>query len=204
MRLQIEIKIKIDYYLVFIKKQRIKMKSICVFTGSNLSDNQLYNNAAVVLGKEIAKRQINLIYGGGKNGLMGLIADSVLQSGGTVIGVITHALNGTEGHNQLSKLYITESMQERKKLMSELSDGYLILPGGLGTLDEFFEIWNEAKLEMHKKPIGLLNINNFYSELLGFIDHAIREGFCTQQNKSLINVEKDENRLLDFIESGIQ
>lgn len=173
------------------------VKSICVFAGSNSGSSNLYKNAAISLGEAIVRQKINLVYGGGQYGLMGILADTVLKNGGTVLGVITHLLNKTgEGHNQLTKMYKVETMQERKTLMAQLADGFLVLPGGLGTLDEFFDIWEAKKLQIHDKPIGVLNINNFYTKLLDFISQLVSEDFLKKMNQALITISDDPDALL--------
>ena len=175
------------------------MKSICVFTGASSGYNNFYQQAAISLGEEIAKRGCNLIYGGSKNGLMGILADTVLKNGGTVTGIITHSLYDAEGHNQLTELHKIETMQERKLMMAELADGFIALPGGLGTLEELFEVWNAAKIRIHSKPIGLLNINNFYNSLLHFIGVTIKEGFASSKHMELVRVAEDPANLLDIL-----
>ena len=154
------------------------MKRVCVFCGSSTGARPSYARTAVKLGKILAKRQIGLVYGGGNVGLMGLIADSVLEHGGDVIGVIPRFLVHKEvAHQHLKDLRIVESMHERKALMADLSDGFIALPGGYGTLEEFCEIVTWAQLQLHPKPCGLLNVEGFYDSLLQFLDHAVAEQF---------------------------
>jgi len=176
------------------------MKSISVFMGSELGNNRLYEQAAVGLGQEIAKYGLRLVYGGGKNGLMGVLADAVLNSGGMVTGVITPLLYESESHKHLTELLVVETMQERKLMMAQMADSFIIMPGGLGTLEELFEIWNAAKLQIiHSKPIGLLNINNFYDALLDLIARTIDEGFVTVKSRTLVKVSDNPANLLNML-----
>lgn len=175
------------------------MKSICVFTGSELGNNKLYKQAAECLGQEIAKYGINLVYGGERNGLMGVLADAVLKNGGTVTGVITHLLYERESHKKLTVLHTIETMHERKLMMSQLADGFITLPGGIGTLEELLEVWSAAKLRIHNKPIGLLNINNFYNGLLDLIKRTINEGFAMEKNQTLIRISDNPAALLSML-----
>jgi len=175
------------------------MKSICVFTGSNQGNNKLYEQAAVILGKEIAKRGIHLVYGGGRKGLMGTLADTVLKNGGRVTGVITHLLYELEGHQGLTTLHALETMQERKLMMAELSDGFITMPGGLGTFEELFEVWVAAKLGLHAKPIGLLNTNNFYAGLLTLLGCTVEKGFLSSKHSALMRVSTDPIELLNSL-----
>ena len=146
----------------------------------------------------MARREIGLVYGGGNVGLMGVLADSVLASGGEVIGVIPEALMAKElGHRGLTDLRIVKTMHERKALMTELSDGFIALPGGIGTFEEFFEIVTWAQLGLHAKPCALLNVNGFYDPLLRLLDHAIEERFVKPKQRGLVLVETDFNVLLN-------
>ena len=157
------------------------MKSICIFAGSSLGEKVSYRNIAFQLGQELVKNNFSMIYGGGSVGLMGKVADSVLESGGKVTGVITNRLKRAEvGHKNLSELIVVESMHERKAKMAELSDAIISLPGGVGTWEEFFEAlaWNQ--LGIHSKPIILLNIDNYYEDLYEFTIKACSEGFLPQ------------------------
>ena len=179
------------------------MKRICVFCGSSTGARPSYARTAVKLGKILAKRQIGLVYGGGNVGLMGLIADSVLEHGGDVIGVIPRFLVHKEvAHQHLKDLRIVESMHERKALMADLSDGFIALPGGYGTLEEFCEIVTWAQLQLHPKPCGLLNVEGFYDKLLEFLDHAVAEQFLKASNRKLIRCSADPGELLDMILSA--
>jgi uncharacterized protein (TIGR00730 family) len=179
------------------------MRRICVFCGSSTGVRPSYARTAVRLGKILAKRQIGLVYGGGNVGLMGLIADSVLEHGGDVIGVIPRFLVHKEvAHQHLKDLRIVESMHERKALMADLSDGFIALPGGYGTLEEFCEIVTWAQLQLHHKPCGLLNVESFYDPLLQFFDHAVKEQFLKPSNRNLIRCSADPEELLDMVLSA--
>jgi uncharacterized protein (TIGR00730 family) len=173
-------------------------KSLCVFCGSSPGIDPVYTEAAKQAGAELARRGIALVYGGGKVGLMGLLADTVLAAGGHVTGVIPEALIAKEvGHHGLPDLRVVKTMHERKALMAELSDGFVALPGGFGTFDEFFEIVTWAQLGLHSKPCGLLNVNGFYGPLLGLVNHAINERFIKPTQRDLIVVESEFGALLD-------
>ena len=179
------------------------MRRICVFCGSNAGNDPRYRAAAEQLGGLLAERGIELVYGGGNVGLMGAIADACLAAGGTVIGVIPEALVGKEvagrhvDHRALTRLEVVDSMHTRKARMAELSDGFIALPGGFGTFEEFCEILTWGQLGFHAKPMGLLNVNGFYDPLLALFDHAVREGFLREQNRAMALAETDIGRLLD-------
>lgn len=174
------------------------LKRLCVFCGSSHGGNPVYADAAKNAGAELARRGIGLVYGGGNVGLMGVIADSVLAAGGHVTGVIPEALMAKEvGHRGLPYLRIVKTMHERKALMAELSDGFVALPGGIGTFEEFFEIVTWAQLGLHAKPCALLNVNGFYDPLLRLLDHAIEERFVKPKQRDLVLVECDFSILLD-------
>lgn len=163
------------------------MKSICVYCGSNFGDRDSYLEAAQHLGTELAKRELTLVYGGGNVGLMGAVADSVLAAGGKVIGVIPQALVDQEvAHTGLSDLRVVGSMHDRKLLMADLSDAFIALPGGLGTLEEFCEVATWTQLGFHQKACGLLNIEGFYDGLLSFLDHATLEKFIRPEHRSIV------------------
>ncbi len=173
-------------------------KRICVFCGSSHGANSVYAAAARKTGEELARRKIELVYGGGNVGLMGVLADAVLAGGGHVIGVIPEALMAKEvGHRGLPDLRIVKTMHERKALMAKLSDGFVALPGGMGTFEEFFEIITWAQLGMHSKPCGLLNVNGFYNPLMALVDHAIEERFVKVKQRDLIMVEPEFDALLE-------
>ncbi|MFO1425493.1 MAG: TIGR00730 family Rossman fold protein [Steroidobacteraceae bacterium] len=155
-------------------------RDVCVYCGSAGGRSERYAAAARELGRTLATRGIGLVYGGSSIGLMGIVADAALEAGGRVTGVIPHALMRQEiVHRGLADLRVVRSMHERKALMAELSGAFIALPGGLGTLDELFEIWTWAHLRFHDKPIGLLNVDGFFDHLLAHLDHATAEGFVT-------------------------
>lgn len=179
------------------------MKRICVFCGSNAGHNPLYRAEAEKLGRRLAERGIELVYGAGNIGLMGAVADACLAAGGTVIGVIPEALMGKEvagrpvDHRTLTRIEIVDSMHTRKARMAELSDGFIALPGGFGTFEEFCEILTWGQLGFHAKPMGLLNVSGFYDPLLALFEHAVGEGFLRAQNRAMALAETDIERLLE-------
>jgi uncharacterized protein (TIGR00730 family) len=173
------------------------MKSICVYCGSNFGERGRYLEAAQDLGVKMAEREITLIYGGGNVGLMGAIADSVLAAGGKAIGVIPQSLVDKEvAHTGLSDLRVVGSMHERKSLMADLADGFIALPGGLGTLEEFCEVATWTQLGLHQKACGLLNIGGFYDGLLSFLNHATSEKFIRPEHRSIVLAEEDPVELI--------
>ena len=177
------------------------MKSICVFCGSSDTIHADYFAAARQLGKTLAERGMRLIYGGGKTGLMGAVADGVLEAGSEVIGVIIPTMNTAAlAHMSLTQMDVVEGMHARKARMHELADGYVALPGGLGTFDELFETVTWAQTGAHEKPVGLLNVKNYYAPLLAAIDHAVQEGFIFQEHRDVLFCEADPNVLLDKME----
>lgn len=174
------------------------MKNICVFCGSSNGVRPEYADAARQLGALLAQRGLGLVYGGGRVGLMGLIADAVLANGGHVSGIIPEFLFKKEiEHKDVSDLRVVGSMHERKALMADLADGFIALPGGWGTLDEFCEILTWAQLGLHSKPCGLLNVSGYYDSFLQFFDTATTEGFVQPQHRTLVLAETDPARLLD-------
>jgi uncharacterized protein (TIGR00730 family) len=173
------------------------IQRVCVFCGSNSGSDSAYVDAARGLGQLLSREGIGLVYGGGSVGLMGELADSVLHAGGEVTGVIPHALWAREvGHRGLTDLRIVETMHERKAMMADLSDAFIALPGGLGTLEEIFEIWTWAQLGLHAKPLGFLDVNGFYSPLMQFLDRAMRERFLREPHRAIALVDADPERLL--------
>lgn len=166
------------------------MKSICVFCGAAVGAKPIYVEQAQLVGRTLAEQGIGLVYGGGRVGLMGKLANAALAAGGTVIGVIPESMCAVElNHKGLTELHIVQSMHERKALMAELSDGFIALPGGIGTLEEFFEIWTWAQLGLHRKPCGLLNVDGYYDLLLGFLDgQVVANGFVEQKSRSMVVV----------------
>jgi hypothetical protein len=174
------------------------MKHICVFTGANPGASTEYERAARELGCALVERGSTLVYGGANVGLMGVLADSVLERGGHVIGVIPADLVAKEvAHQGLSDLRIVPSMHERKALMSELSDAVVALPGGLGTLEELFEMLTWSQLGLHQKPCGILNVLGYFDRLLGFLDHAVSERFITREHRGMLLSESNAKELLD-------
>src|SRR5579884_3360177 len=163
------------------------MRRICVFAGSSRGNRLEYTRAADSLGRELVARDIGLVYGGASVGLMGVVADSVLAAGGEVIGVLPKGLFLREvAHAGLTQLHEVGSMHERKALMADLADGFIALPGGLGTFDELFEITTWAQIGLHRKPIGLLNVENYFAPLLALVAHAAREGFVPASHARLL------------------
>jgi uncharacterized protein (TIGR00730 family) len=167
-----------------------KIQSLAVFCGSMNGIREDYRLAAEQLADCLIKNEIALIYGGAKVGLMGVMADRMLQQGGKVIGIIPeHLVKWEVAHNDLTELHIVSSMHERKSLMATLADAFVILPGGVGSLDEFFEIFTWAKIKLHEKPFGLLNVANYFQHLLNFIDHAVAEGFLHASERAMMSIE---------------
>jgi hypothetical protein len=177
------------------------MGKICVFTGSRHGASSEYAEAAKALGRELVTRGYGLVYGGGNVGLMTVIADTVLDLGGHVTGVIPNSLVSKEvAHGGLTDLRVVQSMHERKGLMAELSDGFIAMPGGIGTMEEFFEVLSWAQLGLHDKPCGLLNVAGYYDPLIQFLDHAVSEDFLKPKHRGLLIVEKEPAKLLDHFE----
>ena len=178
------------------------MKRICVFCGSNAGHHPAYRAEAEKLGRLLASRGVELVYGAGNIGLMGAVADACLEAGGTVIGVIPEALMGKEvagravDHRTLTRIEVVDSMHTRKARMAELSDGFIALPGGFGTFEEFCEILTWGQLGFHVKPMGLLNVRGFYDPLLTLFDHAVGEGFLRAQNRAMVLADTDIEQLL--------
>ena len=178
------------------------MTSICVFAGSAQGTKASYSKSAIDLGQEIAKRSYTMVYGGGSKGLMGVVADAVLEGGSSVTGVITEKLHDVEvGHKNLTSLEIVSSMHERKSRMAELSDAIISLPGGVGTWEEFFEAlaWNQ--LGIYSKPIVLYNVDDYYSRLFEFTQYSVKEGFLPQTTHEELFISKSLEEIFEFIES---
>ena len=170
---------------------------LCVFCGSQLGRDDVYASAARELGQGLAERGIELVYGGAAVGTMGQLADAALAAGGTVIGVIPEAIFSQEvPHQDLTEQLVVPDMHQRKAKMAELSDGFIALPGGLGTLEELAEVLSWAQLDLHAKPIGLLDVGGYFSELEAFLDHALAEGFVAERHRRLLLVDDDIDRLL--------
>lgn len=173
---------------------------ICVYSGSNNGAHPLYREAAASFGALLAKEGIGLVYGGASIGLMGVVADAVLNNGGEAIGVIPQALKDVEiAHPRLTELRIVNSMHERKAMMAELSDAFVALPGGAGTLEELFEVWTWSQLGVHAKPCALLNVEGFYDRLVAFLDHVVEEQFLKQAHRDILIVNADAEALLQAI-----
>jgi uncharacterized protein (TIGR00730 family) len=174
------------------------MKSIAVYCGASHGVDPRYAEAARAMGAALVERGLTLVYGGGNVGLMGVIADEVLRLGGEVSGVIPRALVEREvGHNGLTRLFVVADMHERKAMMANLADGFIAMPGGMGTLEELFEMLTWSQLGIHRKPIGLLNVQGFYDALVGFIAHASGQGFVRPEHAALMMVESDPRALLE-------
>lgn len=178
------------------------MRRICVFCGSSGGRNPSYRESAATLGKALVKRGLELVYGGGNIGLMGIVADAVMEAGGHVIGVIPEALAAKEvAHLQLPDLRIVASMHERKSIMADLADAFIALPGGMGTLEELCEILTWSQLGMHDKPCGVLNVEGYYDRFLDFLDHAVEEGLLKQKHRDLVLVHAEVEGLLHLFET---
>ncbi|NQU64503.1 MAG: TIGR00730 family Rossman fold protein [SAR324 cluster bacterium] len=178
------------------------MKRICVFCGSGPGKGPEYILAARNLGISLVKSGIDLVYGGASVGTMGAIANSVLEAGGKVTGIIPKHLADKEvAFTALSDLRIVDSMHQRKALMEQLSDGFIALPGGLGTIEEFFEVWTWAQLSMHQKPCGLLNVRQYYDKLLEFLDHTVTQQFIEDDHRRMIIVEHDPFLMIERFRS---
>ena len=178
------------------------MKRVCVFCGSSPGARPAYTELASRLGSILAGRGMTLVYGGGNVGLMGVLANAVLAGGGNVIGVIPQAMVDLEvAHTGFPDLRIVGSMHERKALMADLADAFIALPGGLGTLEEFCEILTWAQLGMHQKPCGLINVENYFDQLIAFLDDAVRERFVRPEHRAMVLVESDAERMIDRLQA---
>ena len=179
-----------------------KFLSVCVYCGSSSGNNPVYADAAKALGRALVKHNLSLVYGGGHVGLMGIVADAVLNAGGEVTGVIPKALMDTEvGHDHLTRLLVVKDMHERKALMAEHADGFIAMPGGIGTLEELFETLTWAQLGFHEKPIGLFNVAGFYDPLIEFLRHQTSQGFLRAEHKDLLLVEAAPNPLIEQLKN---
>ncbi len=172
------------------------MKRVCVNCGSSPGAKVDYVRAARSLGSILAESGIDLVYGGAEVGLMGAVADAVLEGGGSVIGVIPEFLDDKVGHARLSELHVVKNMHERKEKMARLSDGFIAAPGGMGTLEEIFEALTWAQLGLHEKPCGFLNIAGYYDHLLGFLDHALDQRFIRREHRDMVLVDADPEALV--------
>jgi uncharacterized protein (TIGR00730 family) len=174
------------------------LRRICVFCGSSRGKNPRHAEAAALLGRLLAERGLGLVFGGGGVGLMGVLADHALAAGGSVIGVIPHGLAARElAHRGVADLRVVPTMHARKALMASLADAFVALPGGLGTLDELFEIATWSQLGIHRKPVGVLNVGGYYDPLVVLLEHAAASGFVTAEGRDLLLVDADPLRLLD-------
>ena len=177
------------------------MRRLCVFCGSSKGSREVYADQARRLGEALAARGLGLVYGGGHIGLMGVLADALLQAGGEVIGVIPQALVDKElAHGGLTELRVVTTMHQRKALMADLADGFLALPGGFGTADEFFEVLTWAQLGLHDRPVGLLNVAGFFDPLLAWLDHTVAEGFIKPVHRRLLLEAQEPELLLDLLQ----
>lgn len=175
----------------------MSLKSVCVFCGASPGARPIYHEAAAQLGSHIAERGLTLVYGGGAVGLMGVVADAALAAGGEVIGIIPQSLERAEiGHKGLTRLEVVDGMHARKARMAELADAFIALPGGLGTLEELFEVWTWGQLGYHAKPLGLLEVDGFYARLTDFLDHLVAERFVREQHRAILQVSASPAELL--------
>ena len=180
------------------------MNKICVFAGSSSGAHAQYGVAAQELGRALVRRQAGLVYGGACVGLMGILADAVLAAGGHVTGVIPESLVAKEvAHRGLTELRVVASMHERKAVMNDLADGFVALPGGWGTLEEFFEVLTWAQLGLHRKPCGLLNVHGFFDPLISFLDHLVNERFVRPENRAMVLVSHEAEDLLQRLEEYV-
>jgi uncharacterized protein (TIGR00730 family) len=178
------------------------MKSLSVFCGSNFNGDPQLSQAVELLAEVMVSREIRLVYGGGHVGVMGLVADAILKRGGIAVGVIPQFLMDKEvGHTGLTEMHVVENMHQRKQLMNDLSDGILTLPGGFGTLEEFFEVLTWLQLGLHNKPIGILNVNGFYDFLLKQMDVMVEQRFLKPKNRELVLTSADAVEIITLMEN---
>lgn len=176
------------------------VQRLCVFCGSSSGKDPGYAADAAALGTLLAERGIGVVYGGGQVGLMGTVADAALAAGGEVTGVIPeHLMRAEIAHHGLTELHVVADMHERKATMARLSDGFLALPGGAGTLEELFEVWTWAQLGLHAKPVGMLDVRGYYSRLAEFLDHTVTEGFLNHATRDLVTIDEDPATLLEAL-----
>ena len=177
-----------------------KRSRICVFAGSSLGQSGSYVEAARSLGQIIARRELGLVYGGARVGLTGAVADAALAAGGEVVGVLPKKLSNLEvAHSGLTQLHIVDTMHERKAMMAEMSDAFIALPGGIGTLEETFEVLTWSQLGFHRKPVGLMNVDGFFDQLLGFLDNLTGERFLKPEHRDLLWSDSDADRLVSKV-----
>ncbi len=180
----------------------MEVKNLAVFCGSSAGADNIYIENAEKLGEELANRNKTLIYGGAQVGCMGALANTTLDNGGKVVGVIPQKLKDVEiAHEQLTELHVVQTMHERKSKMADLADGFVALPGGAGTLEEWFEVFTWSQLGYHAKPCGLLNVNNFYDPLISMLEHTIKEGFMNEKYREMILISSDPKELLEKMET---
>ncbi|WP_058305975.1 LOG family protein [Gracilibacillus massiliensis] len=173
------------------------MKTVAVYCGSSCGNDPIYVQEAKRLGQLLAKESIDLVYGGSNVGCMGAVADGVLESGGNAIGVIPEKLSNVEiAHDKLTKLHVVNTMHERKAMMADYADGFIALPGGTGTLEEWFEVFTWAQIGYHNKPCALLNINNYYDPIMTLFDHMIEQGFVKPAYRDLVVIENESEKLI--------
>ncbi len=173
-------------------------RRLAVFCGSHTGKYPAFKTTTQLVAEFLAVNNIELIYGGGRLGLMGVLADTMLQFGGTVIGVETKLLLDKEGHRGLTELHLVETMHERKALMSQLSEAFLLLPGGAGSLDEFFEAYTWSQLSLHQKPCAILNVDHYYDSLIQFIDHAVENEFINREDRKKMHILNSVPSILDL------
>ncbi|MDR5737988.1 TIGR00730 family Rossman fold protein [Caballeronia sp. LZ016] len=178
------------------------MKAVCVYCGSATGARPVYAEAARAFGRALVEADLSLVYGGGRVGLMGLIADEVLAAGGRAVGVIPELLLAKEvGHTDLTELHVVPDMHERKKKMADLADAFVAMPGGVGTFEEFFEVYTWAQLGYHQKPVGLLNVNGYFEPLLSMLRHTVEEGFMRKPYLDLIQIAADSGEMIAKLEA---
>jgi uncharacterized protein (TIGR00730 family) len=178
------------------------LHTVCVFCAASPGASSVYVEQAAAMGRFLAESGRRLVYGGGRTGLMGALADAALASGGEVIGIMPrHLVEREVAHFALTELHVVASMHERKALLAELADGFLAMPGGLGTLEELFEIWTWGQLGLHRKPYGLLEVSGFFAPLLSFLDHAVTEGFIRREYRDLLVVDSEPRLLIERMEA---
>lgn len=180
----------------------MRLNTICVFCAANPGVDPVYRARAAEMGRFLAESGRRIVFGGGRTGLMGALAEGALAAGGEIIGVMPrHLVDREVAHTGLTELRVVRSMHERKTLLAELSDGFLAMPGGLGTLEELFEVWTWGQLGLHRKPYGLFEVKGFWAPLLTFMDHAVHEGFISEVNRSMLVVESEPAALVERMES---
>ncbi|MFT6881694.1 MAG: hypothetical protein ACJAVY_000484 [Marinoscillum sp.] len=176
------------------------IKNVAVFCGSSKGNNPLYSEVAEQIGKVLAKRQIGVVYGGGNIGLMGVVADAAMANGGKVIGVIPRKLMELEvGHQNITELHVVESMHERKAMMAALSDAFIALPGGIGTIEEIVEVYTWQQIGYHEKPCIIFNMNGYYDPFLSFLNHSVEEGFLSKSQHDRLLVVNDVDELINLL-----